>query len=469
MNRMPPVFFPCCWRRPKCFRNAALEELILMNSYARRFVFLLLAVFLAFPLQRPQAETLPDAALEELVRTSKIDASRTLGYPGNQNIALNEFYEWYTKSGLCSILLNNAGDPFAAHGALNALDIERKVVEFFAPLYGFEKETVWGLVTASGTDGNNHGIYFGAKLLKNETGQEPILYVSKESHYSNKRLADLQNIECRLIDCDKMGRMLPSALKRALEPSRPALIIYSIGTTFKGAIDDIPALNAVLAEVKPAAVYRHVDAALFGGYLPFTPYKDIVNSQKRRFDSIAVSGHKFFGMDEPCGLFLTKKDVLEKQTSFNIAYLNANMPMINCSRSALNPLKLYWITRKTGIENFTAQAERILAGAAYLKEKLDAIGWPAWLGDKSNTVFFRRPSEAIMQKYSLAPEEDERFGGKLAHVVIMQHIDREALDAFLTDMRKEAGRYLLRNRADGAGEPLFAIDEGLRPAGRPDK
>ena len=59
----------------------------------------------------------------------------------------------------------------------------------------------------SGTDGNNHGIYFGYKPLKCKTKLNPILYVSKEAYYSDKLLADLQNIELRLIDCDEIGKM----------------------------------------------------------------------------------------------------------------------------------------------------------------------------------------------------------------------------------------------------------------------
>lgn len=405
------------------------------------WAFLIFALMFAwFPGQAACASRMPDAKLRELVSASVRDARTGLGYPGNQNIALGEFYKWYVDSGLSNVLLNNAGDPFSSHGALNALEFEREVIEFFAPLYGFDVKEVWGIVTMSGTDGNNHGIYFGYKLLKGRTNLEPVLYVSKESHYSNMRLADVQNIEVRLIDCDKMGRMLPSAFRKALDPKRPALVVYSIGTTFKGAVDDQEAINAILDEVRPAAVYRHVDAALFGGFLPYTAYKDLVNSGKLHFDSIAISGHKFFGMDEPCGIFLTTKATLAKQNPFNITYLNGSMPMINCSRSALNPLKFYWIINKVGISGFTAQAGKILNVANYLKERLDAIGWPAWKGDCSNTVFFKRPSQRIMDKYNLAPEHDERFGGNLAHIVVMQHVDEKVIDAFIKDMLADMGK-----------------------------
>jgi histidine decarboxylase len=112
--------------------------------------------------------------------------------------------------------------------------------------------------------------------------------------------------------------------------------------------------------------------------------------------------------------------------------------MINCSRSAINPLKFYWIINKVGKQGFTAQAAQMLNNAAYLKCSLDNIGWPAWKGECSNTVFFKRPSEEIMEKYSLAPDYDAAFGGNLAHVVVMQHVDKELIDEFVADLKTSA-------------------------------
>ncbi len=361
-----------------------------------------------------------------------------LGYPVNQDIKLEGFYEWYEKNGVGRAMLNNAGDPADITVDHGALKVEAEVLRFFAPFYGFDPDNMWGLVSASGTDGNNHGIYFGRHYLTSKTGMEPILYVSTESHYSNMRLAELQQIETRLIATDEMGRMIPEQLKASMDPMRPALVVFSMGTTFKGGIDDQEALNKVIAEVNPPAVYRHVDAALFGGYLPFTQYADMVNKQVCGFDSIAISGHKFFGIDEPCGLFFTTKDVMAEQNPYEISYLNGSMPMINCSRSALCPLKFYWIIKTVGEEGLRAQAQDMLDNTAYLKSRMDEIGWPYWITDDcSTTLFFRQPSQEIMSKYYLAPDKDDRFGGDLAHVIIMQSATRETLDNFVNDLAQQ--------------------------------
>jgi len=72
----------------------------------------------------------------------------------------------------------------------------------------------------------------------------------------------------------------------------------------------------------------------------------------------------------------------------------------------------------------------------YLKAKLDEIGWPAWVNEYSNTVFFRRPSDEMVKKYSLANNYDEQFGGALSHIVVMQHVTKELIDQFISDIQQ---------------------------------
>lgn len=400
-------------------------------------LFLLLA--LLFSALNLLAQTSGFQKLDEWVEVWKTGRQTYFGYPANQQSEMSDFYKWYLSAGMEVVNLNNAGDPMTDKPWwMSSHAFERDVIEYFAPLYGFTRDNVWGIVTHSGTDGNNHGIYFGANYLKNKTGMDPVLYVSDEAHYSNMRLAHLQNLEMRLIKSDAMGRMIPQELEKALDTSRPVLIIYAMGSTFKGAIDDMPTLNALLdRHPEIPAIYRHVDAALFGGYLPFTEHRMMVSHEAMRFESIAISGHKFFGIDSPSGLFLCTRDVYENQADFNVTYLNSNMRMISCSRDAVQPLKFWWIIQKVGTEGWTEQAANIMRCTAYLKQQLDSIGWPAWVNRYSNTVFFRRPSDDIIAKYTLALGHDDKFGGNLAHVVVMQHVTKEKINGFISDLMDE--------------------------------
>ena len=76
----------------------------------------------------------------------------------------------------------------------------------------------------------------------------------------------------------------------------------------------------------------------------------------------------------------------------------------------------------------------MLDRAAWLKAELDKLGWGAWLEPMSNTVYFVRPPAEIAEKYMLAPDYDEKLGGDLSHIVVMQHVTKEGLQEFLDDL-----------------------------------
>jgi len=99
-------------------------------------------------------------------------------------------------------------------------------------------------------------------------------------------------------------------------------------------------------------------------------------------------------------------------------------------------LKFWWLIQKVGYEKWSEQANQIMSCTAYLKEQLEQIGWPCWSNAYSNTVFFKRPSQAICYEYTLALGYDDRFGGELAHVVVMQHVTKEKIDRFISALRK---------------------------------
>ncbi|MCQ2478108.1 MAG: pyridoxal-dependent decarboxylase, partial [Clostridia bacterium] len=86
---------------------------------------------------------------------------------------------------------------------------------------------------------------------------------------------------------------------------------------------------------------------------------------------------------------------------------------------------------------FEKEAESMLENTSYLQEKLDEIGYPAWHMPYSNTVFFKRPPEWIRQKYSLANGYITKYGGELSHIVVMQHVKKNIIDEFISDLLKQ--------------------------------
>ena len=212
----------------------------------------------------------------------------------------------------------------------------------------------------------------------------------------------------------------------------------SIGGTFKGAIDDQKAIGEVLDSAKPVAVYRHLDAALFGGYLPFLEdcgARGIVDASKMNFDSIAVSGHKFFSLNEPAGVFICRKRVLDCVHGNPVPYLKGVIPTLSCSRSGLDALKLFWRIKSLGSAGLGEQAKHCLKMADLLLEGLRDKGVKAYKNPYSNTVFFDRPPEWVVKKYALACSEYEDFG-KLSHIVTMQYFTPELINSVILDIVK---------------------------------
>lgn len=375
-----------------------------------------------------------------------------MGYPINQDTSLEEFYKWYVEKELYCVSMNNVGNPCkgkkGSNYSMNTHEFEQEVVDYFANLYGFEKENRWGFVTTSGTDGNNHGIYAGRKYLQFKSPEStPIIYYSKEVHHSVKNLADVQNMKRCQIQAEPMGKMDIDDFGQQLDRSHPALIVLAIGTTFTGAIDDLKAVRKILKEKHKEHAYIHLDAALFGGFLPYLDgdASQWVNRQINEFDSIAVSGHKFFGFDEPMGIYISTKAAFENLNPNPIEYLDDSVPTITCSRSALASLKFWWKIKCTPPERFKEQANAILDNAQYLLDCMKNAGIKAWKNPYSNIVFFERPSKNlqkkkdIQKKYDLAPGKIKGLGLEesldVAHLVIMPHVDRELIDSFVQDMQ----------------------------------
>ncbi|MDY6069358.1 MAG: aminotransferase class V-fold PLP-dependent enzyme [Opitutales bacterium] len=362
-----------------------------------------------------------------------------LGYPFNQETDLSEFYQWLVDTKLADLTLINVGDPYKTDwDMLNTDYFEQKAIDFIAESFGFD-ENHWGVIANGGTDGNMHGIYFGRKALAAKSNLPPILYVSKEAHYSLKKIGDIQNIEVRTINAHEMGEMDTQDFAEKLDSSRPALVAIAIGGTFKGAIDNQKEIDTVLKAKKPVAYYRHLDVALFGGYLPYLDNKEannIVNAAKMDFDSIAVSGHKFLSLNEPAGIFVCHKDILNCVSNTPIPYLKGVIPTISCSRSGFDALKLYWRLMSVGKNGLKEQANHSMAMAVLLEEELKNANVKAWRNKFSNTVFFERPNEEIVKKYALACNDDEHFG-KLSHIVTMQYFDEKLIKQIVADIAKK--------------------------------
>ncbi|MFZ2312482.1 MAG: pyridoxal-dependent decarboxylase [Methylobacter sp.] len=380
-----------------------------------------------------------------------------LGYPINMNTPPEDFFAWRRQlldAGINTFAYNNVGNPFKDSSIpFNTHDFERELILRFGKLYAFPPNDTWGFLSNSGTDSNMHGMYMGRTILKGRTGVLPKAYFTKEAHYSMQILRDLLGLETVFVETLPDGGMDPNDLRQKLaeNSSNPALVIATIGTTFKGAIDQVDGIQEVL---KGYSSYLHLDAALFGGYLPFTAHAGEVTYQSKitpalaRYDSIAVSCHKFFGFPSPAGLFITTKSHFDEFNELfsqihNPEYIHHVPGTITCSRDAVKPAEFYFFSTPSSMAKLAKDAQSMLQNTIYLMEQMQAHFphlQPTRVNDLSNTIFFRKPSDRIVKKYSLATMHLEINHQKqdYAHVVVMPHANREVLTEFLTDLDKDS-------------------------------
>ncbi len=377
------------------------------------------------------------------------DPKTFLGYPGNMNPAPEGFLRWQEQ--LASIQVgtrshNNVGDPFYHQDNRDTRILEADLIERFGLRFGFAADDIWGFVSHSGTDSNMHGVYVGRTLLEARTGVAPKIYYTTEAHYSIQIIRDLLALEEVQVATTANGAMDVTDLRNKLKENAdaPVLMVATIGTTLMGSVDDIDEINAALAGRES---YMHLDAALFGGYLHVTEHAADLHKlvdDKKRYDSIAVSCHKFFGYPGTAGMFIAgKKDFDEFRGLFRSvhdpAYISHVPGTITCSRDSSKPAEFHYYCTAEALQIQQRDAPMILENARYLRDEM-ANHFPEYnpivADPRSNTVYFdNRFSRELKDKWTLATVKASANHPKsLAHVVVMPHADKALLDTFLTDL-----------------------------------
>ena len=204
---------------------------------------------------------------------------------------------------------NNIGDPFHdSNYAINTHEIEREVVGMFSDMMRLPRDEAWGYVTSGGTEGNMYGLYMGREMYP-----DGVVYFSQDTHYSVVKILRLLKARNIMIKSQPSGEIDYDDLYETIRINRdvPVIFMANIGTTMKGAIDDVDRVRDILDDLAVSNYYVHADAALSGMILPFVddpqPY-----GFDTGFDSVAVSGHKMIGAPLPCGVALTRKEYVSR-------------------------------------------------------------------------------------------------------------------------------------------------------------
>ena len=289
-----------------------------------------------FRLVGPEAQERLSTLLEEFDTLGR----RAMGYPVNLDYDYSELLPFLQYSA------NNVGDPFHdSNYASNTHEIEREVIGNFADMMRLPREDAWGYVTSGGTEGNMYGLYMGR-----ETYPYGVVYFSQDTHYSVVKILRLLKARNIMIKSQPNGEIDYDDLYETIRINRdvPVIMMANIGTTMKGAIDDIDRIRDILDDLAVSNSYIHADAALSGMILPFVddpqPY-----GFDRGFDSVAISGHKMIGSPLPCGVAITRKEYVAR-IARSIEYVGVLDTTLTGSRSAFAPLVIWYAFQRHGLE-----------------------------------------------------------------------------------------------------------------------
>jgi len=356
-----------------------------------------------------------------------------------------------------------------------------------------------------------------------ENSYSPIIFYSEDVHYSVEKASVLLELpsfkqigdeyypkQCPITDNGEWPDMVPShdydkdnplsgsvkiddltqLVAFFVSRGYPVVIVANLGTTWKGAYDDVPAINDMLQNLgkqypwlwerkicygvdeKGRKLYDirrgfwlHVDGALGAAYLPFIEMahnRELIKHRGPIFDfripavmSVGCSMHKWLGGPWPSGVFMTRAAYQLTPPDAAASFLGTPDTTLGGSRSAFSPMILWDYFSRMSYEDNMHKALQTEEVAAYLESELfkfeadlkKRFGEEVdlWIARSklSLTVRFRLTNETLNYKWSLDTDRlwvpisaDEQQQRSYSHIFVMHSVDKQRVDAFMTDLRE---------------------------------
>lgn len=355
--------------------------------------------------------------LTQLYDRLKSDSARMIGYPSTQIVDFSPLYPFM------DFFINNIGDPCVANTfRINTHEIEREVIAWFRKILNAGGQDVWGYVTGGGTEGNMYGVYLAREMLPGG-----IVYYSEDTHYSVAKILRMVNARSIMIRSRPDGEIDYDDLDETLAIHRdvPPIVFANIGTTMRGAVDNLDRIKAILKKRAIKRYYIHADAALSGMVLPFVD-KPQPFDFAAGIDSISISGHKMPGVPQPCGVVLARQEHVNR-VGRAVEYVGTNDTTVAGSRSGVTPLFLWYLIENVGEQGFRKIVKNCLDTADYAIARFAAQNIAAWRHRNSLTVVFPRQAESALKKWQIATQGEE------AHLIAMPHVTKSHIDEFISD------------------------------------
>ena len=262
----------------------------------------------------------------------------------------------------------------------------------------------------------------------------------------------------------------------------PPIVVFTIGTTFKGANDNPQAAISKLVPIlKQYSMYErrvfssehstksdvrngfwfHIDGALGAAQVRFLEMAvndglvaNVFSDGFPVFDfripevkSIAMSLHKWFGCPVPSSVFMMRKMSKVKPLDQPL-FIGGVDSTLSGSRGGHSVLVIWDLLSKKSYDDFkelTVRGERMVAFSLNkLTELQKELSLDLWLSHTPGSLFvyFRRPSQDIVCRYCLASSPlkvktgDGIFEKRIySHICLMPHVSENLVLQFIKELR----------------------------------
>lgn len=350
---------------------------------------------------------------------ARLDTRYAIGLPGATDIDFAPLYPVLNR------LVINHGDPEVdGVDPRHVKDIERDVVSGLLRMFRGVPSTWWGYVTSGSTASNRHAIRLGLRRWP-----DAIVYRSAAAHTSVEKVAHEQRAPVVVVPAAADGTIRADELTGLFDPTRPALVVVTAGTTMTEGIDDLGAVRGALADAGVIRHHVHCDAALSGVPLALSadPPRAVRLDHPGGPDSLCISGQKFLGTKSPCGVMLARRADIARIRSL-VPYTHDHDVTSEGCRSGHDVLRLWYVLATLGWSGLRARAQRAIALAEHTAAQLRRVGVPARRHPHAMTVTFPAPPHGLVARWGLACEDGT------AHLITMPGVAPDALDQFVAEM-----------------------------------
>jgi tyrosine decarboxylase/aspartate 1-decarboxylase len=315
-------------------------------------------------------------------------------------------------------LAANPGDP-ATYGTV--ADLESRAVSLLGRVADLSDPR--GYVTSGGTEANLQAMRAARNL---SAADAPRVVAPESAHFSLQKAAAVLDVDAEFVPTDDDGRADPAATRAAVDENT-VLVVAVAGSTEYGRVDPVPELGEI---ARATGARLHVDAAWGGFALPFTGHD--WSFADAPVDTMTVDPHKLGRAPVPAGGLLARDAETMDALAVDTPYLETrSQASLTGTRSGAGVAGAVAAMEALWPAGYREETERALADARWLAAELDGRGFdvvdpelPLVAADLPGDLFDALRAEGWRIARTRRGE---------ARVVVMPHVTRETLRAFLDD------------------------------------